>query len=124
MAAAVAKNGGAAFASFFDENGMTLANRQPPVIGQAAIAAHAKWLPSQYSLTWTPEGGTLSPGGDMGYTWGSYEGRLLGAGSSGTVERGRYVTVWKKEPDGAWKILIDSSNEEPPNCECSIGAKP
>lgn len=122
FAAAIREGGGATFASFFDKDGMTLANRQAPLIGQAAIAAHATWSPSAYQLTWTPEGGELSPGGDMGYTWGQYEGRATG---SAAVERGRYITVWKKEPDGTWKIVMDSSNEDPPEaeCKCSVNGK-
>lgn len=122
FAAVVAEGGGPAFAAFFDKDGMTLANRQLPVVGQAAIAAHATWSPETYQLTWTPEGGELSPSGDMGYTWGQYEGRSVGQKGNGAVETGRYVTVWKKEPDGTWKVLIDSSNEDPPQaeCKCSI----
>jgi ketosteroid isomerase-like protein len=123
FAAAVAQGGGAAFASYFDPDGMTMANRQNPLIGQAAIAAHATWSPTAYQLTWTPEGGELSPSGDMGYTWGQYEGRST---TSAAVESGRYMTVWKKEPDGSWKIVMDTSNEDPPEaeCKCSTGAKP
>lgn len=131
FAASVAKGGGRAFASYFDPNGMTLANRQAPLVGQAAIAAHATWLPDTYQLTWTPEGGELSPAGDMGYTWGHYEGQSVAAKSDGgivggVIERGRYMTVWKKEPDGSWKILLDSSNEDPPQaeCKCSVDDKP
>jgi ketosteroid isomerase-like protein len=126
FAAAVAEGGGATFASYFDKDGITLANRQAPQIGQAAIAAQATWSPSTYQLTWTPDGGELSAAGDMGYTWGHYEGRSLAAASGGTVERGRYMTIWKKEPDGAWKIILDSSNEDPPQpeCKCSVDGKP
>ena len=126
FAAAVAEGGGPAFASYFDLNGMTLANRQASLVGQTAIAAHATWSPATYRLTWTPEGGELSPAGDMGYTWGHYEGRSVGPEASGTVERGRYMTVWKKEPDGTWKIVMDSSNEDPPqpDCKCSVTDKP
>lgn len=101
---------------------MTLANRQPPVIGQTAIADHATWSPDRYQLTWKPDGGELSPAGDMGYTWGHYEGHSIGPGGNSTVETGRYVTVWKKESDGTWKVLIDSSNQDAPQaeCKCSI----
>ncbi len=126
FAAAVAEGGGATFASYFDKDGVTLANRQAPQIGQAAIAAHATWSPSTYQLTWKPDGGELSAAGDMGYTWGQYEGRSLGAAANGAVERGRYMTIWKKEPDGAWKIILDSSNEDPPQaeCKCSVDGTP
>jgi ketosteroid isomerase-like protein len=127
FAAAVAEGGGAAFASYFDKDGITLANRQSPQIGQAAIAAHATWSPNTYQLTWKPDGGELSAAGDMGYTWGHYEGRSLGpAAAAGAVEHGRYMTVWKREPDGVWKVVMDSSNEDPPEaeCKCSVNGTP
>lgn len=122
FAVAVAQGGGAAFASFFDEDGITIQNRQAPLIGQVAIAAHTTWSPKTYQLTWKPEGGELSPADDMGYTWGHYEGRSIGA--TGVVEHGRYQTVWKKEPDGSWKVLMDSSNEDPPEPECKCSTHP
>ena len=123
FAAAVAEGGGKAFAGWFDKNGMTLANKQAPVVGQAAIAAHATWSPDTYQLTWTPEGGELSPAGDMGYTWGHYEGRSVGGATP--VQHGRYMTVWTKERDGTWKVILDSSNEDPPEpeCKCSVNGK-
>ncbi len=126
FAAAVAQGGGPTFASFFDEDGMILGNRQPAWIGKAAIAAHSTWSPKTYQLTWTPQGGELSPGGEMGYTWGQYEGRSVGAAANGAVEQGRFVTVWKKEKDGAWKILMDTSNQDPPEaeCKCSVDGTP
>jgi ketosteroid isomerase-like protein len=126
FAAAVAEGGGATFGSFFDKDGMTVQNRQAPLVGQSSIAAHATWSPATYQLTWTPEGGELSPAGDMGFTWGHYEGRSIGSAADTPVERGRYVTVWKKEPDGTWKIVMDTSNEDSPDadCKCSINGTP
>ena len=58
---------------------MTLANGKAPVIGRVAIAEQATWLPSQYQFTWTPEGGRMSEAGDMGFTWGHYEGDVEGS---------------------------------------------
>ena len=123
FAAAVAKSGGAGFASFFDKDGVTLGNRTAAAIGQAAIAKQAQWLPQEYQLTWTPEGGELAPAGDMGFTWGHYEGHA----KNSAVTRGRYMTVWKKEPDGTWKVVLDSSNDDAPDaakCDCKVGEKP
>ncbi len=110
FAAAVAKGGGPAFASFFDKDGVTIGNHTAAAIGQAAVAAQARWSPADYQLTWTPEGGQMSPSGDMGFTWGHYEGRAKNSAAT----RGRYMTIWKKESDGSWKVVLDSSNDDPP----------
>jgi ketosteroid isomerase-like protein len=113
FAADTAKGGGAAFAKWFADDAVTLSNGQAPVLGEVAIAAGTKWSPSDYQLVWTPEGGRMGPAGDMGFTWGHYEGHFKKPdGSPGTVT-GRYMTVWKKQPDGSWKVALDASNDEP-----------
>ena len=108
---------GKAFASWFADDAMTLSNKQAAVIGKAKIAADANWDPKQYQLTWTPENGQMSPSGDMGFTWGHYEGTSKDHNGNPVKTTGRYMTIWKKLPDGSWKVALDSSNEEPPSAE-------
>ncbi|HEX3436511.1 MAG TPA: nuclear transport factor 2 family protein [Pseudacidobacterium sp.] len=109
------KGGGKAFASWFAEDGVTLGNGKAPVRGRIAIAAEATWAPEAYQLTWTPQGGQMSPTGDMGFTWGHYEGRAKDSNGNAVTTSGRYMTIWKKQPDGSWKVALDSSSDEPPN---------
>lgn len=110
-----ARGGGKAFASWFAEDAVTLSNREAPVIGRTAIAAQTTWTPEQYQLTWTPQSGQMSSAGDMGYTWGHYEGHAKDRSGNAVTTSGRYMTIWKKQKDGSWKVALDSSNEEPPN---------
>ncbi len=117
FAADTAKGGGAAFAKWFADDAVTLSNGQAPVIGYAAIAADTTWSAADYQLTWTPVGGRLGPGSDMGFTWGHYEGRSKDRDGTAKVTTGRYMTVWKKQPDGSWKVALDASNNEPPKKE-------
>jgi ketosteroid isomerase-like protein len=114
FAADTARLGGAAFANWFADDAVTLNNGQPPVIGKAAIVADATWSPTEYQLTWTPEGGRMGPGGDMGFTWGHYESRFKDRDGTPKLKTGRYMTVWKKQSDGSWKVALDASNNEPP----------
>jgi ketosteroid isomerase-like protein len=109
-----AVGGGAAFAKWFAEDAVTLSNGKAPVVGHAAIAAGMTWSPAQYRLTWTPEGGRMSPAGDMGFTWGHYAGHSTDRDGNSVDTGGRYMTVWKKQADGSWKVELDASNEEPP----------
>jgi ketosteroid isomerase-like protein len=109
-----AKGGGKAFASWFADEGVTLANGKAPVRGRAAIAAEATWDPKTYQLTWTPQGGQMSLSGDMGFTWGHYEGRAKDRSGKTITTSGRYMTIWRKQADGTWKVALDSSNDEPP----------
>jgi ketosteroid isomerase-like protein len=114
FAADTAKGGGAAFSKWFADDAVTLSNGQAPVVGRAAIAADTKWSPADYQLLWTPEGGRMSPAGDMGFTWGHYEGHFKQKDGTPGVVSGRYMTVWKKQADGSWKVALDASNNEPP----------
>lgn len=109
-----AQGGGAAFAKWFALDAVTLSNGKAPVIGQAAIAADANWTVAQYQLTWTPEGARMSADGDMGFTWGHYEGHSKDRDGSTITTTGRYMTVWKKQPDSSWKVELDASNDAPP----------
>lgn len=113
FARATADGGGKAFAAWFAEDAVTLSNGQAPVHGHAAIAKQATWLAKDYQLLWTPTEAVMSPSGDMGYTWGHYEGHSKDPDGNAKVTTGRYLTIWRKEPDGNWKVLLDSSNEEP-----------
>lgn len=114
FARATAEGGGPAFASFFADDAVTLANGKAPVVGHAAIAAQTTWSPRDYQLTWTPEGGRMSPSGDMGFTWGHYEGKAKDRNGNPVITTGRYMTIWRRQPDGSWKVVLDSSNDGPP----------
>lgn len=115
FAKATAAGGGSAFVSFFADDAVTLANGKAPVVGRAAIAQGATWTPQQYQLTWTPDGARMSAAGDMGFTWGQYNGHSIDQNGNSIVTTGRYFTVWKKQGDGNWKVELDASNDEPAN---------
>jgi ketosteroid isomerase-like protein len=120
FAADTAKGGGRAFAAWFAPDAVTLENGKAPVEGHDAIAAAATWSPESYQLTWKPEGARMSANGDMGLTWGHYEGVSKDKDGNTLKDSGRYMTVWKKQPDGSWKVQLDSSNDGPPADCCSL----
>lgn len=109
----VAARGGAGFASWFADDAVLLGNGQPPVVGRAAIAKSANWSPQSYQLTWTPLGAVMDPSGNIGYTWSHYEGHSKDAGGSSVNTSGRFITIWRKQPDGSWKVALDAGANEP-----------
>ncbi|HEY0797308.1 MAG TPA: DUF4440 domain-containing protein [Acidisarcina sp.] len=108
-----AERGGAAFGSYFADDAVTLNDGEAAVKGREAIARNATWLPADMQLSWTPAGGQMGPSGDMGFTWGHWEARSKDKAGKAVVEKGRYMTVWKKQSDGSWKVEMDASNREP-----------
>lgn len=110
----VASRGGAAFAQWCAPDAVMLGNGAAPVVGRVAIEKSANWSPAAYQLTWTPTDAMMGPSGDMGYTWGHYEGRSKDANGNPVLTSGRYMTIWRKEPDGSWKFVLDAGANEPP----------
>lgn len=122
---AVAAGGGKAFAEWFAEDAVTLNNGRPAVQGRGNIAADARWDPKTYQLSWVPQGAQMGPSNDMGFTWGTYEGRSKDRNGEAVVTTGRYMTVWRKQPDGSWKVAMDASANAPPGAaECCALPKP
>jgi ketosteroid isomerase-like protein len=113
FAAAVATGGGKAFATWFADDAVSLSNGRPALLGRGAVAASANWDPKTYQLTWTPTAAQMGPSNDMGFTWGHYEGRSKDAHGQPILVTGRYITIWKKLPDGSWKVVMDASATEP-----------
>lgn len=110
----VAQRGGKAFADWFATDGVSMSNGAKPSIGREAIAGSATWSPQQYQLTWTPTDALMGPSGDMGYTWGHYEGHSIDVNGNPVTTSGRYTTVWRRQPDGVWKVVLDVGSNEPP----------
>ena len=114
FAADVLKRGGAAFADWFADDGIELSDGKAPIAGKVAIAKADSWSPSEFQLTWTPTDAAMGPSGDMGYTWGHYEGHSKDANGNPVAISGRYITVWRKQVDGAWKVALDAGAKDAP----------
>jgi ketosteroid isomerase-like protein len=56
-------------------------------------------------LTWGPEVAEVSASGDLGYTSGPYAYRQ--SRDAEPASYGHYVSVWKKQADGTWKVFLD-----------------
>jgi len=109
----VLEKGGAGFAEWFAEDGVALGNGAMPLIGRVAIAKSASWSPAAYQLTWTPTDAVMGPSGDMGYTWGHFEGHSKDAHGNPVTTTGRYMTIWRRGTDGKWKVVLDGGANEP-----------
>lgn len=120
---ATAAGGGTAFAKWFAPNAVLIPEGKPPVLGESAIAAHSDWTAAEYRLTWTPEGARMNHSGTTGFTWGNYKGQSQSRNEPPTLTTGRYMTVWEKQPDGTWKVALETTNHEPPpveSCTCKL----
>jgi hypothetical protein len=96
----------AGWAAWFDAEGAQWRPKRGRIVGPEAIrelmrpAFDEKGL----DLRWIPRRSGFSPKGDLGFTVGDYV-TTTKTGEKGT---GGYVTVWKKQADGGWKVLFDT----------------
>ncbi len=68
---------------------------------------------SPKGLTWKPQEAFLAASGDLGYTFGTWEATGADAEGKPAVHTGKYLTVWRRQPDGAWKVAADIGNADP-----------
>lgn len=61
--------------------------------------------PVPATLAWEPVFAEVSAAGDLGYTMGPWELRPNDA--QRPTGHGHYVSVWKKQADGAWRVAVD-----------------
>jgi len=97
-----------AFIDYLDSNGTILRSNQMPIVGANAIDYLIQQDDTEYTLGWDPRHAEVSESGEMGYTYGIY---MMHPKQQDTVYYGTYTSVWKKQIDGKWKLLLHSENE-------------
>jgi ketosteroid isomerase-like protein len=61
--------------------------------------------PGKARLEWAPAVAEIAASGDLGYTSGPW--RYTPEGAEAPSAYGEFFTVWKKQADGKWRVLID-----------------
>jgi ketosteroid isomerase-like protein len=100
--------------AFCDEQGSMLWPNAPKATGKSAIAkitASAFAIPG-FQLEWHPEQVEVARSGELGYTTGTYTWTFKDASGKPAFDKGKYLTVWKKQQDGSWKVLLDMFNTD------------
>ncbi len=75
---------------------------------------------ASWSITWAPLYAEAAASGDLGYTTGGFEIHDKSAEGSALVRKGSYVTVWRKQSDGSWKVALDMGSFVPPKPAAQI----
>ncbi len=96
-----------AFLAYFDDNSVSFFPQ--PVNGKQAMAAESE---SPASLVWSPSFVEISASGDFGFTTGPSEYRAGGVADS-SVYYGHFVSVWEKNGNGEWKVILDIGSGYP-----------
>ena len=102
--------------SFLAEGASMLPPNATIVTGEEALRElwSEEFATPGYALSWQASKAEVSAGGDLGYTFGTYEFTMHDPEGNPVTDRGKYVTVWKKQLDGSWKAVADIWNSDQP----------
>jgi uncharacterized protein (TIGR02246 family) len=102
--------------AFYADDAALLEPNAPLAMGKDAIrTAWSNLIATPgFGVSWKPTKAEASRGGDMGYTIGTYELTMHDPSGKPQTDRGKYVTVWKKQADGTWKSVVDIFNSDLP----------
>ncbi len=105
-----------AFMSNFTPDGASLSGNAPAAEGIEAVRSSNQELfgAPGFALSWSPSRADVSACGDLAYTVGSYEITSNDAAGNAQTRPGKYLTVWRKQADGAWRVVVDAPSENAP----------
>lgn len=103
----------------FDSDVVGLHNRLPAMEGRDALRGFGQFVSQNLVVAqMSVELQGVRQEGDVAYTWGTYRSQLLmresGEPMPGHNPNGKVLFVWKRQPDGSWKIAVDMGNELSP----------
>jgi uncharacterized protein (TIGR02246 family) len=105
------------FVSYYSDDASFLVPNQPTINGKENIKAALKPMLADpnFALTFQSTRAGASKGGDFVYTVGIYSLTLSRPSDKTAVtDRGKYLTVFKKQPDGSWKAVADMISSDMP----------
>lgn len=115
FAAAVAEGGTSAWVSWFAEDGAQIVPNAGEIRGREAIGELMADLDDpSHTLTWEPLRADIAASGDLGWTTGGFVSEVTAADGTTRRSHGRYVSIWRKQADGSWKVVMDLGNPTAP----------
>jgi uncharacterized protein (TIGR02246 family) len=101
--------------SFYDKDAVVLMAGQPAWRGKSEVTSNAakmfggaKFSDVKFNTS------TVDVGGDYAIETGTYEMTVTEPGKKPAPDKGKYLTIWKKQADGSWKIYRDMPNSDGP----------
>jgi uncharacterized protein DUF4440 len=99
-----------AFITFIADDGLLF--RPAAVNGKKWLLDHPPPSGKRPGLAWQPAFAGMAISGDLGFTTGPWEGKS-DVNDEKPSRYGHFVTVWKKQPDGSWKFVVDLGISHP-----------
>jgi uncharacterized protein (TIGR02246 family) len=97
----------------------------PIVMGKDAIrkAVAQMYADKNLAVSFTTTTAQVAKSGDLAYTQGTYSMTRTNPKTKKVVEeKGKYLTVYKKQSDGTWKAIEDIDNADAPATPVAMAA--
>jgi len=99
----------AAFLEYYQEDGVLLRENSMPIEGIKSIKEYFNgFSDTTFILTWKPTKAEIAESLDMGFTYGIWT--MKSKNNPEKEVKGTYVTMWMKQKDGQWKVVLDTGN--------------
>lgn len=99
------------FLAFFADDGINF-QPHPTKTREAFLSRPATPVRPPITLNWEPVWADVSAAGDLGYTTGPYT-LVDNSPEKRPTRHGYYFSVWKKQRDGDWKVVVDLGTQNP-----------
>lgn len=99
--------------SYFADDATAFPSGEPLIHGKQALREYygaAIFATPGLTIDWRPVKADAAASGDLGYTIGTAEFRFPDKDGKLVTRPGKYLTVWKKQPGGQWKVVADLGN--------------
>ncbi len=109
--AAFASKDIAAMTANYAPDAVIMPQNGPAVSGKENLEASFKEMSNTMSdLKWSIT--KFDASGDIAYEVGTYTANIQMPGMPAMTDKGKFVTVWKRQADGKWLIVVDIFNTD------------
>ncbi len=100
--------------SFYGDGAILLGNKAPSIQDRDAIHKEVQEMlgHSTGNFNFTNTSVEVAKSGDLAWEHGVWEFDATDKKGKPVVEKGKYLTVWKKQSDGSWKAVADMDNTD------------
>jgi ketosteroid isomerase-like protein len=101
--------------SYWADDAVVIPQGQPMVEGKDAIRGFVTGslaIPG-FRIHWVSDKVSFSPDGRMAYMRSTNEMTVPGPTGALMTVPGRGITVWRRDPDGQWRCVVDIWNDPP-----------
>jgi len=98
------------FLEYFADD--AIAFNPAPIVAKDRLRGRPSRPFSEYELRWEPRTGDIAASGELGWLTGP--STFIDHTSPGAQpQHGNYLSVWRRQADGTWRVFIDIGSEPP-----------